>query len=59
LLGFLTLASISAYNSQKKAAEKKAQLHEEKLRQGDIDKAKFEKSLPADLEKYRNSAPFC
>ena len=50
LLGFLTLASISACNSQKKAAEKEAQLREQKLKQGDADKAKFEKSLPADVQ---------
>jgi len=50
LLGFLALVSISACNSQKKAAEKEAQLREEKLKQGDIDKAKFEKSLPADVQ---------
>lgn len=50
LAGFLTLVSISACNSQKKAAEKEAQLREEKLKQGDIDKAKFEKSLPADVQ---------
>lgn len=50
LLGFLALVSISACNSQKKAADKEAQLREEKLKQGDIDKAKFEKSLPADVQ---------
>lgn len=50
LIAFLTLTGISACNSQKKAAEKEAQLREEKLKQGDADKAKFEKSLPADVE---------
>jgi len=50
LVGFLTLMTISSCNSKRKAAEKEAQLREEKLRQGDEDKAKFEKSLPAEVE---------
>jgi preprotein translocase subunit YajC len=49
-IGFIALFSISACNSQKKAAEKEAQLRKEKLEQGDTDKTKFEKSLPADVE---------
>ncbi len=50
LIGFIAVVSISACNSQRKAAEKEEQIRQEKLRQGDQDKARFEKSLPEATE---------
>lgn len=45
-MGIVFSAGLQSCNSKKNAAEKEERIRQEKLRQGDADKARFEKSLP-------------
>jgi hypothetical protein len=49
LLGILLASGLQSCNSKKNAAEKEERIRQEKLRQGDADKVRFEKSLPDEV----------
>lgn len=45
-MGVVLATGLQSCNSKRDAAEKEERIRQEKLRQGDADKARFEKSLP-------------